>query len=122
MTTEIDGDDASDIGPIGFVTPHEQAEQERWRIKLEEEDFFKIGVESYDEFFELCALRWHGVPKARRTDYRWLHYQRAEFLKQWSAEDNRARLDAPKPKQWTPPPRRKGKRSNFAEWQRIRQR
>ena len=69
-------------------------EQEQWRFKLEIDDFAKIGVESYEEFFKLCGLRWRGVPHARRTDYRWLHYQRAEFLKQWSQEDNRERLDA----------------------------
>lgn len=108
MSTDVDRD--------------EQAEQERWRLKLENDDFVKIGVETYDEFFELCALRWHGVPRARRTDYRWLHYQRAEFLKQWSQVDNRERLDAPKAKQWTPTARKKGKRSKLAELQRIRQR
>jgi len=73
-------------------------EQERWRLKLEIDDFMKIGVETYDEFFHLCALRDRGVSQARRTDYRWLHYQRGEFLKQWSPEDNRARLETQKSK------------------------
>lgn len=68
------------------------SEDQRWQLKLENDDFVKIGVRTYDEFFELCALRFMPPPQARRTDYRWLHYQRAESLKRWSQEDNQALL------------------------------
>ena len=97
-----------------------ESEAEHWRQRLEI-DFVKMGVEDADELFRLCELRRRPVPEARRTDYAWLHYMRAEFLKRWAQEDNRALLDAQKPAQSSLAPRKK-RRSNFAELQRIRQR
>ena len=57
------------------------SDRAHWKRKLEEDDFFKMVVESYEEFFELCEIRRRPVPPVLRTNYRWLHYQRAEFLK-----------------------------------------
>ncbi|MGA7911179.1 MAG: hypothetical protein WCC30_06490 [Candidatus Dormiibacterota bacterium] len=68
------------------------SEAEHWHERLKV-DFVKIGVAGRKEFLKLCALRLQSVPDERRTDYRWLHYERAEFLKQWAQEDNRALLD-----------------------------
>jgi hypothetical protein len=96
-------------------------ESQHWKRRLEV-DFGKLGIEGEDEFLRLCAPRFMPVPRERRSDYRWLHYRRAEKLKEWSQEDHQAMLnadaDAALAKRIAP----KGKRSNASEMRRFRQR
>jgi hypothetical protein len=76
-----------------IATSDRASEDEHWERTLET-DFGKLGVEDADEFFRLCTLRYMPVPRERKSDYRWLRYQRAEKLKEWAPEDHRALLNA----------------------------
>ena len=74
------------------LTPKAEASAERhWQQRLEI-DLAKMGVASIDQLLLLCEKRGRPVPRARREDCRWLHYQRAEWLKGFESSENHALL------------------------------